>query len=51
MEKFIFTPDIEDNPTDLTWGYGKKEYNIASRSQVLFIGGDRGAYKSSFCRG
>lgn len=50
MEKFIFTPDIEDNPTDLTWEYGHKEYNIASRSQLLFIGGDRGAYKSSFCR-
>lgn len=51
MEKFIYTPDIEDIPTDLTWEYGGKEYNIASRSQVLFIGGDRGAYKSSFCRG
>lgn len=51
MEKFKFNPEIVESATDLTWDYGSKCYNIASRSQILFIGGDRGAYKSSFCRG
>lgn len=51
ITKFKYTPSVSDAPTDLTWTYGKKTYNICSRSQVLFIGGDRGSYKSTFCRG
>ena len=51
LEKFKYEPVVENKPTDLVWTYGEKTYNICSRSQLLFIGGERGSYKSSFCRG
>lgn len=51
LKKFEYTPVVENKATDLVWTYGGKTYNICSRSQLLFVGGERGSYKSSFCRG
>lgn len=50
MEKFILTHDIQEPPA-LTWNYGDKEYQIASRGMVLYIAGQKGSYKSTLGRG
>lgn len=50
MEKFILTNEIQEPPA-LTWVYGNKEYQIASRGMVLYIAGQKGSYKSTLARG
>lgn len=50
MEKFIVTNEAQAPPA-LTWFYGDKEYQIASRGMVLYIGGQKGSYKSTLGRG
>ena len=50
MEKFTLTNKIQEPPA-LTWVYGDKEDQIASRGMVLYIAGQKGSYKSTLGRG
>ena len=50
MERFIINKEETLKDIALTWKYGNRIYQIADRSQLLYISGNRGAFKSSLAR-